>query len=172
MRSASPTATRRLTSGCDSRAGKSPAEKSPGVDHNWRRLHHKRSDGTREHKDLPSSWGTPSVRLPCSVEAGRTARTRPLRCSSTAPGIRTAKAPAKGLSALNSMAFGLAVHASQCGLPTPHARLASSRWSDSTGRACHPQGSDERFRSVSYISSSSPKLAWRNLIDRSRLSDR
>jgi len=34
-------------------------------------------------------------------------------------GHRTAKAPAKGLSTLNSMAFGLAVYASQCGLPRP-----------------------------------------------------
>src|SRR5262249_52093434 len=29
--------------------------------------------------------------------------------------------------------------------------------------------SDEKFRSVNYISSSSPKLAWRNVIDRSQL---
>ena len=54
---------------------------------------------------------------PCSVDSGRTARTRPLRCGSVAPGIRKAKAPTKGLSKLNSMAFGLAVYASQCGLP-------------------------------------------------------
>ena len=79
----------------------------------------------RKRQDLPSSWGTPSVRSPCSVDAGRTARTRPLRCNSAAPGDRKAKAPAKGLSTLNSMAFGLAVYASQCGLPTPHATLAS-----------------------------------------------
>jgi hypothetical protein len=125
------------------------------------------SQGRRQ--DLPGSWGTPSARSPCSVDAGRTAGTRPLRCRGTAPGIRRARAPTKGLSALNSMAFGLAVHASQCGLPTPHARLASSCWSDSTGRAFHPQGPAERFQSVSYISSSSPKLAWRNRIDRSRL---
>jgi hypothetical protein len=67
------------------------------------------------------------------------------------------------------MAFGLAVHASRCELPTPRARLASSRWSDSTGRALHPQGSDERFQSVNYMSPSSPKLACRNRIDRSNL---
>jgi hypothetical protein len=41
----------------------------------------------RKRQDLPSSWGTPSVRLPCSVDAGRTAGTRPLRCSSVAPGM-------------------------------------------------------------------------------------
>ena len=70
-----------------------------------------------------------------------------IQCSSVAPGHRKAKAPTKGLSTLNSMAFGLAVYASQCGLLQPHARLASSCWSGSTGRAFHPQGSDERFQS-------------------------
>jgi hypothetical protein len=64
------------------------------------------------------------------------------------------------------MAFGLAVYYSQCGLPTPHARLASSRWSDSTGRACHPQGFNERFQGAYSISSPFPTLAWRNRIDR------
>ena len=52
-----------------------------------------------------------------------------------------------GLSKLNSMAFGLAVYASQGWLPRPHARLASGRWSGATGRAFHPQGSNERFQS-------------------------
>ena len=70
-----------------------------------------------------------------------------IKCSSVALGHRRAKAPTKGLSTLNSMAFGLAVYASQCGLPQPHARLASSCWSSSTGRASHPKGSDERFQS-------------------------
>ena len=81
------------------------------------------------------------------TDAGRTACTRPLQCSSVALGHRRAKAPTKGLSTLNSMAFGLAVYASQCGLLQHHARLASSCWSGSTGRAFHPQGSDERFQS-------------------------
>ena len=70
-----------------------------------------------------------------------------IQYSSVAPGHPTAKAPTKGLSTLNSMAFGLAVYASQCGLLQHHARLASSCWSGSTGRAFHPQGSDERFQS-------------------------
>ena len=55
--------------------------------------------------------------------------------------------PQLGLSTLNSMAFGLAVYASQCGLLQHHARLASSCWSGSTGRAFHPHGSTERFQS-------------------------
>ncbi len=97
---------------------------------------------------LSSSWGTTIVRLHMfQSDAGRTACTRPLRCSSVALGHRRAKAPTKGLSTLNSMAFGLAVYASQCGLLQHHARLASSCWSGSTGRASHPQGSDERFQS-------------------------
>ncbi len=99
-------------------------------------------------RTLPSSWGTSIVRLHMfQSDSGRTACTRPLRRSSVAPGMQKAKAPTKGLSKLNSMAFGLAVYASQCGLPQHHARLASSCWSGSTGRDFHPQGSDERFQS-------------------------
>src|SRR5262249_61626349 len=41
----------------------------------------------RRRQDLPSSRGTPIARLPCSVDAGRTAVTRPLQCSSAAPGM-------------------------------------------------------------------------------------
>ena len=121
----------------------------------------------RRRQDLPGPWGTPIVRSPCSVDAGRTAGTRPVRGRGAAPGLRTARAPANGLSTLHSMAFGLAVSASPGGLPRRDARLASSRWSGSTGRAFHPQGSVERFQGVNDISSSSPKLAWRNRIDRS-----
>ncbi len=80
-------------------------------------------------------------------DSGRTAHTRPLRCSSVALGTSKAKAPTKGLSKLNSMAFGLAVYASQDGSPRHHARLASGRWSGVTARAFHPQGSYERFQS-------------------------
>src|SRR5262249_40940490 len=53
----------------------------------------------RGRQDLPSSWGTPIARLPCSVDAGGTADTRPVQCSSVAPGRGTAEAPARGLSA-------------------------------------------------------------------------
>jgi hypothetical protein len=103
-------------------------------------------DRPRRRQDLPSSWRTPIVRLHMfHTDAGRTAVTRPLQCRGVALGNRTAKAPARGLSTLNSMAFGLTVYASQCGLPRSHARLASGRWSGATGRAFHPQGSAERF---------------------------
>jgi len=61
--------------------------------------------------------------------------------------IRRQRLPRLGLSTLNSMAFGLAVYASQRRLPDDHAKLASSCWSGSTGRGSHPQGSDERFQS-------------------------
>src|SRR5215470_3710605 len=112
---------------------------------------------------LPSSWGTPIVRLRMfPTDAGRTAGTRPLRCRGVALGHRTAKAPARGLSALHSMAFGLAVYASPDGLPRRDAKLASSRWSDAPGRAFHPQGPSRRFQSAFVISSSFSKLAWRN----------
>ena len=71
-----------------------------------------------------------------------------------------AKAPCDlSISELNSIAFGLAVYASQVWLPSHYARLASGRWSGATGRAFHPQGSNERFqRCFLTCSSSSPKL--------------
>jgi hypothetical protein len=98
----------------------------------------------------------------CSSDAGRTACTRPWRCSSVALGFCNAKAPTKGLSALNSTAFGLAVYASQDGSPRHHARLASGCWSGSTGRASHPQDSVERFH-ICFLTSNPPfpSLAWR-----------
>ena len=82
----------------------------------------------------------------CSVDSGRTAGTRPIKCRSMAPGVGKTEAPAIGLSKLNSMAFRLAVYASPDGLPAYDARLASGRWSSSTGRAFHPQDSYERFQ--------------------------
>ena len=111
--------------------------------------------------DLPSSWGTPIVRLHMfQSDSGRTAHTRPLRCSSVALGNRKSKAPTRGISTLNSMAFGLAVYASPSELPQLDARLASSCWSGSTERAFHPQGSDERFQGCFLTSLSSfPKLS-------------
>ncbi len=65
-----------------------------------------------------------------------------------APDVGKAKTPAIGLSELNSMAFGLAVYASQCGLPTPHARLAPGRWSGVTGRAFTRKVPTKEFRAA------------------------
>jgi len=119
----------------------------------------------RRRQDIQSSWGTPIVRLRMFFDSGRTACTRPVWSSSMALGMRKAKAPTISLSKLNSMAFGLAVYASWCGLPQPHARLASSRWSDATGRAFHPQGSNERFQSCFLTSHPPlPSFAWHNRI--------
>jgi hypothetical protein len=113
----------------------------------------------RKRQDLPSSWRTPIVRLHMlQSDSGRTADTRPLRCSSVAPGTKAAKAPTKGLSKLNSMAFGLAAYASQCASPRPtqHSLPAA-------GQALLDGLSTRRiptkgFRFASYISSPFPKL--------------
>ena len=105
------------------------------------------------------------------TDAGRTVCTQTIRCNSVALGHRRAKAPTKGLSTLNSIAFGLAVYASQCGLLQHHARLASSCWSSSTGRAFHPQGSVERFQSCRLHLIPLSQTSWRNRCDRSRLLD-
>ena len=113
----------------------------------------------RKRQELPSSWGTSKLSVcPCSVDSGGTACTRPLRRRSMALGISTAKAPTKGLSKLNSMAFGLAVYASQDGLPRPTQDSLPA-----AGQAL-PDGLSTRkvpmkgFRVASYISSPFPKL--------------
>jgi hypothetical protein len=81
------------------------------------------------------------------TDAGRIACTRPYSAATWPLVITRQRLPRLGLSTLNSMAFGLAVYASQRRLPDDHAKLASSCWSSSTGRDSHPQGSDERFQS-------------------------
>ena len=55
---------------------------------------------------------------------------------------------ATGLSGLNGEASGLAVYASPGRSPAADARLASGRWSGSAGRASHPQGPGEGFRTA------------------------
>ena len=121
----------------------------------------------RKRQDLPSSWGTPIVRLHMfQTDAGRIADTRPLRCRDMALGPRMAKAPAKGLSTLNSMAFGLAVYASQCGLPRPTQNSLPVAGQALPGGLSTRKVPMKGFRSASYISSSLPKLSWRNRGDR------
>ena len=60
-------------------------------------------------------------------------------------GMTKAKAPTTSLSELNSMAFGLAVYASQDGLPHHHARLASGCWPALPDGIGYPKDSNERF---------------------------
>src|SRR5262249_41933943 len=120
----------------------------------------------RKRQDLPSSWGTPIVRLHLfHTDAGRTADTRPLQCRDMALGHRTAKAPAKGLSTLNSMAFGLAVYASWCGLPRPTQNSLPVAGQALAAGLSTPKVPMKGFRSASYISSSLPKFSWRNRCD-------
>ena len=75
---------------------------------------------------------------------------------------KKAKAPTKGLSTLNSMAFGLAVYASQCGLPNPTQDSLPA-----AGQAL-PDGLSTRripmkgFKVVDYISFPFPKLCLFN----------
>ena len=79
--------------------------------------------------------------------------------------MQKAKAPTKGLSELNSMAFELAVYASWSELPQYHARFASGCWSGSTGRDSTRKVPMKGFKVVDYISFPFPKLTWRNCID-------
>ena len=89
----------------------------------------------------------------------------PKRRCTTAPATGNTRAPALVISELNSMALGFAVYASQRGLPRRRARLASSRWLNSPGRASTRRVPARGFRSASYITTSSPKLC----LARSRL---
>ena len=110
----------------------------------------------RRRQDLPSSWGTPIVRLHMFSRRRQDCLHQTITVQQRGPWyVEKQRLPRLGLSTLNSMAFGLAVYASQCGLPRHHARLASSCWSGSTGRAFHPQGSAERFQSC-FITSHPP----------------
>ena len=122
----------------------------------------------RKRQDLPSSWGTPIVRLHMfHTDAGRTADTRPLRCRGMALGPRTAKAPAKGLSTLNSMAFGLAVYASQCGLPRPTQNSLPAAGQALPGGLSTHKVPMKGFRSVSLHLFLPSQVSWRKRGDRS-----
>ena len=92
-----------------------------------------------------------------------------IQCSGMALDHRKAKAPVKGLSTLDSMAFGLAVYASPGSLPHHDARLASGRWSGATGRAFHPQGSAERFQTCILHVIPLSQASWRNRCVRRKL---
>ena len=102
-------------------------------------------------------------------DSGGTACVRPLRRCNAAPGMQKAKAPTKGLSALNSIAFGLAAYASPSSLPPPtqdSLPVAGQALLDGLLTRKIPM---RGFKVASYISSSSPKLTWRNCIVRCRL---
>ena len=108
----------------------------------------------RRRQDLASSWGTPIVRLHMfsPTPAGLLA---PDHCGAAAWPlvIEWQRLPRKvfrrSIAWLSDSlrAPCAAWSASQCGLLQHHARLASSCWSSSTGRASHPQGSDEGSQS-------------------------
>ena len=124
----------------------------------------------RRQQDLPKFLGNlhhPSAMF--QTDAGRTACTRPSSAAAWPLVIGWQRLPRSTLSTLNSMAFGLAVYASQDGLPHHHARLASSCWSGSTGRDSHPQGSDERFQICNLHLIPLSQTSWRT---RRELGDR
>jgi len=108
---------------------------------------------------LPSSWGTSIPICTCSpTPAGRYAPDHDGACRVAPASVKT-KAPAfQIVSRLNSMAFGLAVHASRRGSPRRRAGLASGRWSNSPGRASTRKVPTRGFRDVSATTSPSPKL--------------
>jgi hypothetical protein len=101
------------------------------------------------------------------TDAGRTAHTRRLRCSSVAPGPPGAKAPTIGLSTPNSTAFGLAVYASQGRLLRPtqdSLPVAGQALPDGLSTHKIPM---RGFKIVSlHLYPPLPSFAWRNGGDR------
>jgi hypothetical protein len=74
----------------------------------------------------PKFLGNPNVHLHMFFDPGRTDGSSPKWNARTVPAKKRTKTPTHNpISRLNSMAFGLAVYASQCRLPKHHARLAS-----------------------------------------------
>ena len=127
----------------------------------------------RKRQDLPSSWETTIVRLHMfsPTPAGLLAPDHygvaawPLVCEQQRLPRKVFRRSIAWLS--DSLRAPCAAwSASRCRLPVPHARLASSRWSDATGRAFHPQGSIERFQSCFLTSHPPlPSFAWHNVIN-------
>ena len=101
------------------------------------------------------------------TDAGRTVYTRPYGATAWPLVIEGQRLPRKVFRRSIAFAFGLAVYASQCRILQHHARLASSCWSSSTGRAFHPQGSVERFQSCRLHLIPLSQTSWRNRCDRS-----
>jgi hypothetical protein len=74
----------------------------------------------RRRQDLSSSWRTQMSVCTCSSTPAGLLAPDLIRSSSVAHAMTKAKAPCGlSISKLNSMAFGLAVYASQCWLPSP-----------------------------------------------------
>jgi len=83
-----------------------------------------------------------------------------------------AKAPAKGLSTLNSMAFGLAVYASQCGLPRPTQNSLPAAGQALPGGLSTHKVPMKGFRSASLHLFLPSQVSWRNGGDRSSRASR
>lgn len=102
-------------------------------------------DGSDRTSQVP---GEPLCAYALFSDPGGTERTRPIRCSGTAPARNTTKAPSDAvISGLNRTALALAVYASQCGShrPTQDSLLVAGQ--ALPGGIDYPQGSIERFPS-------------------------
>ncbi len=96
------------------------------------------------------------------TDAGRTARTRPYSAATWPLVWEKQRLPRLGLSTLNSMAFGLAVYASQGRSPDTtqdSLPVAGQALLDGISTRKVPM---KGFKVVNYISFSLPKLSWRN----------
>ena len=114
---------------------------------------------TVETPGSPTFLGNPNCAFALLSDPGGTERIRPLQCAGTAPVLTTTKAPTLQLSRLNHTASALAVYASQWRVTPPPRKTRFRPLAKLFRTGFFPQGSTERFRGVSYISSSFPKLS-------------
>ena len=126
----------------------------------------------RRRQDLPSSWGTSIIRLPCSkpTPAGLLAPDHTVQTTWPLV-IERQRLPRLGLSTLNSMAFGLAVYASQGRSPDTtqdSLPVAGQALLDGVLTRKVPM---KGFKVVNYISFPFPKLSWRNRSNLAQLAE-
>ena len=95
---------------------------------------------------LPPRPGQP-LRYDCEYERRGTCNIFMFRCPACLHGVRSDRVPPlRRYYQGTTTSCRSSRRTSLPSLARPHARLASRCWSDSPGRALHPQGSDERFQ--------------------------
>ena len=117
-----------------------------------------------ETTGAPTFLGNPPVPMPCSPTPAGPIAPDPTRCGDAAPAKIKTKAP-------TTHSFRGSITRLRHSLPTLRREGRPSTTQDSLpaagqalpGRFGYPQGSDKRFRGVSYISSSFSKLSWRKI---------
>ena len=141
-----------------SHAWPSAAPRGPGVGHPVPPAGNCRGDGRISH--VP---GEPRLCFCPALRPRRTDRIRPLRCDGAAPILTTRRATAMNFRGSITRLWHWLSTLRRMGRPnTTQDSLPAAGLALPDGLE-YPQGSNERFRGVSYISASFPKLSWRKV---------